>query len=215
MTEPLPGTDRTELSAGRVTLRRFTRADLDTRCAWPPYDELVFAHLDLKLKTREQRDAWFEREWAARNPFWFAVDDENRQLIGSMTLRDVSRWTRTTRLGMHLHPKRLGQGYGTEVLTLLLDYYFNMLGYRLLKLDVATYNKRAVRCYEKLGFQFKFVFWRANMTGIEWLKDERFAHVRDGVENRRGLERIKHHEMHLDVRTYRKQQQTHPLRDVK
>ena len=98
------------------------------------------------------------------------------------------------------------QGFGTEALTLFLDYYFNMLGYKLLKLDVAAFNKRAIRCYEKSGFQFKFVFWRTNMTGIEWLEDIRFAHVRDYVESRRGIERIKHHEMHLDAKTYRELQ---------
>jgi len=201
--EPLPGTDRVHLSSGRVTLRRFTRADLDKRAVWPPYDEIVFRHLDLNLRTPERRDAWFEREWAARSPFWFAIDDEHGELIGTITLREVSRWRRTSRLGTHLHPKRLGRGYGTEALALFLDYYFNMLGYRLLKLDVAAFNKRAIRCYRKLGFQFKFVFWRTNMTGIEWLEDIRFAHVRDAVEKRRGVERIKHHEMHLDVKTYR------------
>lgn len=203
VTDLLPGTDRTQISAGRITIRCFTRADLDARCDWPPYDEVVFKHLNLNMRTREQRDSWFNRESAARKPFWFAIDDENDEFIGAVTLRDVRRWRRVTRLGIHLHPKRLGQGYGAEALALFLDFYFNILGYRLLKLDVAAFNRRAIACYEKVGFKFAFDFRRANMTGIEWLKDERFAHVREFVENRSGMERIKHIEMHLDARTYR------------
>jgi len=201
--ELLPGTDRSQVSAGRVTLRRFTRTDLDRRCSWPPYDDVAFSHLDVHLETPQQRDAWFEREWSARQPFWFAVDDEKGELIGSITLRDVSRWRRSTRLGIHLHPKRLGQGYGTETLRLFVDYYFHMLGYRLLKLDVAAFNRRGIRCYEKVGFRFVFDFWRTNTSGIRWLEDERFAHVREGVERRHGVERIRHLEMHLDAKMYR------------
>jgi RimJ/RimL family protein N-acetyltransferase len=211
--ERLPGTDKARISSGRVTLRCFTRADLDRRCAWPPYEDPVFDHLNLHLFSAAQRDVWYAREWEARKPFWFAVDDETGELIGSITLRDVSRWRRMTRLGIHLHPQRLGQGYGTEALRLFLDYYFGLatpqdaLGYNLLKLDVAAYNKRAVRCYEKLGFRFVFEFWRPNMTGIEWLKDDRFAHVREHVERRRGMERVRHYEMHLDARAYRERRQ--------
>ena len=202
--DPLPGTDRLEIAAGRVKLRRFTRGDLEHRCTWPPYDEPVFGHLNLRLDTPRQRDAWFQREWTVRQPFWFAVEDETGRLIGSITLRDVSRWRRTSRLGIHLHPKRLSVGYGTEALRLLMDYYFNVLRYRLLKLDVAAHNKRAIRCYEKLGFKLMFEFWRPNVSGIQWLKDRRFEHLRQYVRRRRGIEQIRHLEMHLDAKTNRR-----------
>jgi len=204
--DPLPGTDKLEIAVGRVKLRRFIRTDLEHRCTWPTYEEPVFGHLNLRLDTPRQRDAWFQREWTARQPFWFAVEDENGRLIGSITLRDVSRWRRTTRLGIHLHPNRLDRGYGTEALRLLIDYYFTALRYRLLKLDVAAYNKRAIRCYEKLGFKLMFEFWRPNMTGILWLKDRRFEHLKQYVRRRRGIEQIRHLEMHLDARTYRRMQ---------
>ncbi|HUU44008.1 MAG TPA: GNAT family N-acetyltransferase, partial [Planctomycetota bacterium] len=199
----LPGTDLESMSSGRVTLRRFTRADLDRRCTWPPYDEPVFSHLNLHLDTPRRRDAWFDREWSAREPFWFAVDDETGELVGTITLRDVQRWKRITRIGVHLHPKRLGRGYGTETMRLFLDYYFDRLGYRMLKLDVAVYNTRAVRCYEKLGFTHDLEFWRQNLSGADWLTDGRFADVRWAVELHRGTERIRHYEMHLTREQYR------------
>ena len=79
----LPGTDLAAVSFGRVTLRRFARDDLDKRCAWPRYEEPALAHLNLHLATRRQRDTWFDREWSAREPFWFAVDNEAGELVGS------------------------------------------------------------------------------------------------------------------------------------
>jgi RimJ/RimL family protein N-acetyltransferase len=210
VTELLPGTDLARVSAGRVTLRRFTRADLDARCSWPPYDDPVFSHLDMHLDTAPQRDIWFDRESSARQPFWFAVDDEHGELIGSITLRDVSRWRRSTRLGTHLHPKRLDQHYGAEAMNLFVDYYFRLLGYRLLKLDVAAFNRRAIRCYERVGFRVMYEFWRANTSGVRWLEDERFKHVRDAIERRHGMERVRHFEMHLDAATYRARNKAAP-----
>ena len=207
VTELLPGTDKREVRAGRVTLRRFARADLDQRCAWPTYDDVLFDHLNLHLDTPEKRDGWFEREWVSRSPFWFAVEDENGELVGTITLREVGRWRRSARLGIHLHPQHLGQGYGTEVMKLFLDYYFNMLGYALLKLDVAACNKRAIRCYEKVGFKFQFEFYQVNTSGLRWLEDERFAHVRDCVKVHHGLEKIRHYEMHIDAATHRSMQE--------
>lgn len=202
VTDPLPGTDRLEISVGRVRLRCFTRADLDRRAQWPLYEEVVFAHLNLHLPTARQRDAWFEREWTTRRPFWFAVEGEGGELIGTITLREVSRWRKSARLGIHLHPGRLGHGYGTEAMRLFLDYYFNNLCWKLLKLDVATFNERAIRCYEKVGFEQVGEFWRTNLSGIPWLQDERFADVRDHLRLSRGVEKIRHCEMHLDAKRF-------------
>lgn len=202
-TEPLPGTGKLEIVSGRVRMHIFTRADLERRCAWPSYDEPVFEHLNLHLFSAAQRDLWYEREWITRRPYWFAVEDERGELIGSITLRDLSRWRKATRLGIHMHPSRLGQRYGTEAMRVFIDYYFTPppegMGFRLLKLDVAAYNTRAVRCYRRLDFKLKWEFWRPNMSGIEWLKDDRFSSAWSHVERRRGMERIRHYEMHLDA----------------
>lgn len=201
---PLPGTDVTEVRSARVAIRVFTRADLDRRCAWPRYEDPVFEHLNLRLPGPAQREVWFQREWAARRPYWFAVDDEQGELIGSITLREVSRWRKSTRLGIHVHPGRLDKGYGTEAMRLFLDYYFNLLGWRLMKLDVAAWNRRAIRCYEKLGFAHLWEFWRPNESPDAWLVDDRYAHVREHVERRSGIEQVRHYEMHLDAETFRK-----------
>ena len=197
--EPLEGTDRVSISTGRVTLRRFTRADVERRAEWPRYDQAVFNHLNMKLDTSEDREAWYRREALIRYPFWFAVTDEHEHLIGIITLREVNRWKKSSRVGVHVHPKRLGQGYGTEAIRLFLRYYFNLLRWCVLNLDVAAHNHRGIRCYEKTGFRFVHEFWKPNLSTIEWLKDERFVDVRPYVMEVRGGERVKHWEMVMDV----------------
>nr|WP_231558770.1 GNAT family protein [Brevibacillus thermoruber] len=46
-----------------------------------------------------------------------------------------------------------GRGLGTEAMRLLLDYGFGILNLHRIELNVFSYNARAIRAYEKLGFQ--------------------------------------------------------------
>lgn len=46
-----------------------------------------------------------------------------------------------------------GKGYGTEAFNLLLAFGFRELNLRRISLSVFEYNPRAIRSYEKLGFQ--------------------------------------------------------------
>ncbi len=46
-----------------------------------------------------------------------------------------------------------GKGYGTEVVELLVDYWHYNLGIKRLWLKVLPTNLRAIRCYEKCGFE--------------------------------------------------------------
>ena len=46
-----------------------------------------------------------------------------------------------------------GKGYGKEAIKLLLEYGFNNLNLNNIMLKVYSFNKRAVKLYESLGFQ--------------------------------------------------------------
>ena len=48
-----------------------------------------------------------------------------------------------------------GKGYGTEAMQLLLRYAFNALNLHRINLTVFSYNKRAIRSYEKSGFRYE------------------------------------------------------------
>jgi len=48
-----------------------------------------------------------------------------------------------------------GKGYGTEAMQLLLRYAFEALNLHRINLTVFSYNKRAIRSYEKSGFRYE------------------------------------------------------------
>jgi RimJ/RimL family protein N-acetyltransferase len=45
-----------------------------------------------------------------------------------------------------------GKGYGTESLRMVVDYAFNEINMKKVKLTVFDFNTAARRCYEKVGF---------------------------------------------------------------
>ncbi len=90
----------------------------------------------------------------------WAVEDRAHQLIGRISLRDIDHLRQRARLGISLDEPYIGKGFGTEVLTLFLDYYFETLGFTAMVLDVAAFNQRAIRCYERLGFATVSTEWR-------------------------------------------------------
>ena len=59
----------------------------------------------------------------------------------------------SSRLGIGFGEQYVSQGYGSEALLLFLRYYFRRLGFERMVLDVAAINLRALRLYERCGFE--------------------------------------------------------------
>ncbi len=146
----------------RLYLRRFCRADVERMQAWQPYEELLFLPYNMPKASRRENDAWFERNVIRSGRRYFALAHKgDGQLVGVISLREIRRSAcpPSARLGITLGAQFVGQGYGTEALALFLDYFFGEMGFGLMKLDVAAFNGRAIRVYEKCGFQMVEKFY--------------------------------------------------------
>ena len=76
------------------------------------------------------------------------------QSIGTVFLRDVDKVNGSGIVGIFIGDRRyLGQGYGTDALNALVDFGFGELRLERIELEVFDYNTRAIRSYEKAGFQ--------------------------------------------------------------
>lgn len=79
---------------------------------------------------------------------------ETDTLIGRCMLFDIDLINRGAMMGIVIGEKACwGQGYGQEAIRLLLDYGFHLLNLNNIMIGVFAYNKRAIHCYEKVGFQ--------------------------------------------------------------
>lgn len=79
---------------------------------------------------------------------------ETNESIGDISLLDINHHNRraTVRLAI-FNEANCGNGYGTEALQLLLEYGFDVLNLHRIGLDVYSYNERAIKSYEKVGFK--------------------------------------------------------------
>ena len=82
------------------------------------------------------------------------IDIENDQLIGNCGYMNIDNINQTADVGIFIGDKNYwNKGYGTEAFSLLLDYGFKALNLHNIFLKVYSYNKRAIKSYEKIGFK--------------------------------------------------------------
>jgi RimJ/RimL family protein N-acetyltransferase len=76
-------------------------------------------------------------------------------LLGDIGLYVIGDWMpRDAFVGLGIGEREYwGRGYGTDAMKVILRYGFTELNLRRVTLNVFEYNPRAIRSYEKVGFQ--------------------------------------------------------------
>jgi RimJ/RimL family protein N-acetyltransferase len=148
------------LARGQKTvIRHFTREDVDKWLAWPHHTDPLYSSSYPRAMSRLERDSWFSERSHRADYMMFAADDFQGNLVGLLTLRNIERSRSHAVLGITMRPEVLGGGLGTDSLWAFLSYYFNILHFDAMILDVAAYNRRAQRVYEKCGFIYTGDHW--------------------------------------------------------
>ncbi|MEM5948041.1 GNAT family N-acetyltransferase [Spirochaetia bacterium 38H-sp] len=90
----------------------------------------------------------------AKEHVYTIVDIKTDNPIGTVGLAQMDHINRTAEIGIFIGDKNYwGKGYGTEAMSLLLDYAFKTLDLYSIFLRVYEYNERAIRSYKKIGFK--------------------------------------------------------------
>ncbi len=105
-------------------------------------------------RTIDQIITWLDSDNKSRNDFLFGIrllaSDE---LIGWLELDGIQWNHQTAGVGIGIgHRSYWNQGYGAEAMRLILRFGFDELNLHRIQLTVFSYNSRALRLYEKLGF---------------------------------------------------------------
>ncbi len=107
-----------------------------------------------RLMTAKQIKAEIEKEAAESQEIQFAIrtlaDD---RLIGFVALDGISWAHGDSFIGIGIGDRAYwGRSFGTDAMRVLLRYAFTELNLYRLSLNVFSYNTRAIRTYEKVGF---------------------------------------------------------------
>lgn len=139
-----------------VRLRPVKMSDAETCFRWVT-DPDVLRYLGL---TRPPRSLQEERRWISTvladwdHTQMLMVEDEEGRPIGTCTLRGIDHEEGFAFLGILIGEKHLwDHGYGTAATKAALDIAFGQLGLQEVRLSCYSQNRRALRCYEKAGFE--------------------------------------------------------------
>jgi RimJ/RimL family protein N-acetyltransferase len=104
----------------------------------------------------DEVEIWYNNSISDRTREFFIIHAFDKKTIGTIDLYDI-RWREGSSsiiimIGEHEYRHK---GYGTDAMLTLIDFAFSELSLRRIEVNVAEYNKRAIKCYEKCGFKME------------------------------------------------------------
>lgn len=145
-----------ELTDYNVLLRGSKPSDIDDRFQCGRHHEFVHMCGGASLKVPEYPprsvwERWYENQ--KNTPFSWVIDLGGR-CIGTAGFHQLNEADKSARYRIGIFdPAYHGMGIGTAATKLLLKYGFETMHLHRIDLKVLEYNRRAIRCYEKCGFQ--------------------------------------------------------------
>lgn len=147
--------------ASTVMIRPLQRKDLEKIVIWNN-DPEIESFVDLGLPgDLPGCVAWWEEKRRSKRDRLFALEDESGQLIGDLELANICWRSREAELRIRIGEKTCwNKGYGTSAVQQMVEYAFNELNMNRIYLRVYTFNIRAIKCYQKIGFKLQAVLKR-------------------------------------------------------
>lgn len=168
------------LKGEKIIIRSLGRDDIDRRLAWEKYPDPLFFHYNPPNFGPKEREEWYFKRTNDPNTIYLSIDDHSGQLVGFISLYKIDRVTKTAWMGIFLGYEFTDQGYGTDAILTLARYFFNEMKFEKMFLDVASHNRRAIKCYLKCGF--KLVGTKYNKhdprSNIDIFGDDRYKDIR-------------------------------------
>lgn len=111
-----------------------------------------------------------KKQWASNihnEENTFVLYNEKNELIGNCSFDHEEEGIL---FGVQMRPNLTGKGMGTEIVKTILEFGREQYKFNELDLLVAKFNKRAIRVYEKLGFEIVDEFvWNVNEEEKEFI----------------------------------------------
>lgn len=142
------------IKAEYVEFEKLTLEHIRKMKHWGIHTSPLFRDYNFIFRSDEERKNFLLQKTLSPFNKYYAILYLN-EVIGFIGLKKINYLTKNSTLGLVLNPDLVGMGYGTATLWKFLDYYFNQQNMKKMELEVAGYNPRARKLYEKMGFKEK------------------------------------------------------------
>jgi len=144
-----------KLIGKRCYLSPINVEDAEQYCLWLNDLEVARTLLIFDQQLSLEREKLILQDMIKNHAKVFAIVDlESDKLLGNCSLFRINERNRKAEVGIFIGDKDYwNKGYGSEALSLLIDYGFNILNLNNIMLEVFSYNERAISSYKKVGFR--------------------------------------------------------------
>jgi len=145
----------------KIKLREYREEDIETVQKYindPEVKKLLHAGIPY-LYTLEDEEKWYESLSAQKDTYSFAIETlEDKKYIGGCGINKVDWKNSVVDVGIFIGDKNYwGKGYGTDAMGVLVKFIFEQLNVNKIKLQVFSFNERAIKSYKKCGFKVEGV----------------------------------------------------------
>ncbi len=118
----------------------------------PELDRMTGTHGD--TPSREAIQAWLASRPTQKGRLDLAiVEESSNELAGEIVLNDLSAENESISMRLWLGANYRDRGYGSEAIRLVIAYAFDVVKLHRVSLEVYAFNARAIRAYERCGFE--------------------------------------------------------------
>jgi len=103
----------------------------------------------------ESQMGWWKNLHKKQNDkrFVICLAEDLKEIIGRLRIQNINWLHHNCEIGLDILPKYRGKGYGKKSYEMVLDYLFNHYNMHMVYLQVADFNPKAKKLYEKVGFK--------------------------------------------------------------
>jgi len=142
------------ISGRYVTLRSFEKTDLELCKKWVNDPEIAKGILRVLPVSMHEHIQWYEKIITDKTRVTFAIDTiKGKKYIGNIGLMNIDWRNRKAMLWIYLDKNFWNKGYGREGVHLLLEFAFKSLNLNKVYLNVGSFNEKAIKMYQSLGFK--------------------------------------------------------------
>lgn len=137
----------------KVYIRSMAKEDIMKMTKWSRHENPLLFHYNFPCLNERECSKWFydrTRKMGRRN---YVIENEDRQIVGYLSIRNIKIFSKSSELGIVLDPGEINKKYGRYAIKEFMEYYFNNMNMKKLKLRVAEYNTRGYKCYKSCGFK--------------------------------------------------------------
>ncbi|QQE77294.1 GNAT family N-acetyltransferase [Alicyclobacillus sp. SO9] len=137
-----------------IRLRAMVPSDISL---FETFDDDISRNVDVVYfpQSMQRLQNWFDEEMTKQrndDSFRWVAENSEGQPVGTIDTFKCNRRFGTFKYGLAVSLQHQGKGYATEIILLVLRYYFHELRYQKVTPHVYSFNHPSLTLHEKLGF---------------------------------------------------------------